>query len=331
MRGYTYDVRMYLGKETQTANDNMTVTNALWGILSGGWKKMDIRFLWTSSSGPLHIWWCSYYKNQGCGSLSVQDEWSRIPSPVVGKDFHFTKSHPHQPQGQPSLFQWVPRLFLRKGTWGVELTTHLYLVLRLRESMAVPLLALCIFMACYKKNFTFTIKSAIVVLYIQTVWACISSNVKHDRMEITFRWIAVLLNRCKNCSFICLTWPFWIAGLCYQLQKPICQRNCHICLVNNLTDTARKLRHLHLLTKGRPSNAAKTVDHHALTNSDHWLVWSVRVTGWDTVHIPIKEYIHKQHAGCVKSEVGLCVPSKNNTLNLYCKQFQCRINQCLYN
>jgi hypothetical protein len=50
-----------------------------------------------------------------------------------------------------------------------------------------------------------------------------------------------------------------------------------------------------------------------------------------TMHIPLKEYIHKQHAGCMKFEVGLCVPSKNNTLNLYCKRFQCRINQCLYN
>jgi len=80
----------------------------------------------------------------------------------------------------------------------------------------------------------------------------------------------------KNCSFICLTWPFSTAGFCHQLQKPICQRNCHLCLVRNLIDKAGKLRYLLLLTKGRPSNAAKTVDHHALTNSDHWLVWPVK-------------------------------------------------------
>jgi hypothetical protein len=73
MIGYTYDMRIYLGKEAQTANDNLTVANALWGILSGGgWKQLDIRFLWTISSGPLLIWLCRYYKNQGWGSLSVQ-------------------------------------------------------------------------------------------------------------------------------------------------------------------------------------------------------------------------------------------------------------------
>jgi hypothetical protein len=98
---------------------------------------------------------------------------------------------------------------------------------------------------------------------------------KWDRMEIAMRWTAVLSNEWKNCSFICLTWPLRTAWFYHQLQKPICQRNCHLCLVRNLTDKAGKLRHLHLLTKGRPSNAAKTVDHHTLTNSDHWLVWPV--------------------------------------------------------
>jgi hypothetical protein len=29
MIGYTYDMRIYLGKEAQTANDNLTVANAL--------------------------------------------------------------------------------------------------------------------------------------------------------------------------------------------------------------------------------------------------------------------------------------------------------------
>jgi len=56
MTGYTYDMRMYLGKETQTANDDRTVANALSGTLSGGgWKQLDIRFLWTISSFPLLI------------------------------------------------------------------------------------------------------------------------------------------------------------------------------------------------------------------------------------------------------------------------------------
>ena len=32
-----------------------------------------------------------------------------------------------------------------------------------------------------------------------------------------------------------------------------------------------------------------------------------------------------------ESEVGLCVPPKNNILNLHRKEFQCRINRCLYN
>lgn len=97
---------------------------------------------------------------------------------------------------------------------------------------------------------------------------------KWDIMEIAIWWIAVLSNGWKNCSFICLTWPFWADGFCHQLQKPILSKTLSR-LVRNLRDKVGKLRHLHLLTKGRPSNAAKTAHHHALTNSDHWLVWPV--------------------------------------------------------
>lgn len=86
---------------------------------------------------------------------------------------------------------------------------------------------------------------------------------KWDEMEIAIWWIAVLSNGWKNCSFICLT------------QKPILSKTLS-CLVRNLRDKVGKLRHLHLLTKGRPSNAAKIAHHHALTNSDHWLVWPVK-------------------------------------------------------
>jgi hypothetical protein len=89
----------------------------------------------------------------------------------------------------------------------------------------------------------------------------------------TFKWMKKLLLDLLDLTVL----NSWI--LSPTCETKICHRNCHLCLVRNLTDKAGKLRHLHPLTKARPSYAAKNVDHSAMINSHHCLVWLVRVTG----------------------------------------------------
>jgi uncharacterized protein (DUF1810 family) len=105
-----------------------------------------------------------------------------------------------------------------------------------------------------------------------------------------------------------LAWPFWTNRFSHQLVKPICHGKCHLCLVRNLTDNAGKMRHLHPLTKGRPSNATKIVDHHALTNSGHWLVWPVKGNRLRHCAHSVQR-VHSQTAHKLYDfEVGQCVP-----------------------